>query len=130
MWTAIVSKLLGAFGTKVVEVYQQKKQLKHDVKIAELQGKIAWQNALTRRASESEGRDADWERLSIQNSGWKDELVIIVLTIPMVMVFIPGFDGYIAQGFEHLSNTPGWYRWLIVMIYAATYGIRVWRRKV
>ena len=129
MWETIVTKLLGTFSEKAADVYMQKRQLKHEVKMEELRGKAAWQRALTQRASESEGRDVDWESQSIANSGWKDEMVIIILSIPMVGTFIPGIQPYIAEGFRLLETTPQWYRWLVLMIYAATFGIRVWRRK-
>ena len=129
MWETIVGKLLGTFSEKAADVYMQKRQLKHEVKMEELRGKAAWQRALTQRASESEGRDVDWESQSIANSGWKDEMVIIILSIPMVGTFIPGIQPYIAEGFRLLETTPQWYRWLVLMIYAATFGIRVWRRK-
>jgi len=130
MWATLISNLLGTFSEKAADVYLQKQSLKHEAVMAKLKGKIAWQEALTRRASESEGRDHEWEVESIRNSGWKDELVIVVLTVPMVLVFVPGFEVYIMKGFEHLANTPEWYRWLIMMIYSATFGIRLWRRKL
>jgi len=130
MWTTIVSKLLGTFSEKVADVYIEKKRLQNELKMETLRGKIAYEEAKTRRASESEGRDHAWELESIRNSGWKDEMVIIVLSIPMVLVFIPGLEQYITAGFASLQTTPDWYRWLVVMIYAATFGIRIWRRKL
>jgi len=130
MWETIVGKLLGTFSETAAEVYMQKRKLKHERQMAKLRGKIAYEEAKVRRAEASEGRDHEWELESIRNSGWKDEMVIIVLSIPMVLVFIPGVEQYIQLGFQHLETTPDWYKWLIVMIYAATFGIRVWRRKV
>ena len=130
MWETLVAKLIGTVSEKAADLYMQRQDLKHEVKMEKLRGKAEWEAAKTRRASESEGRDADWESQSIANSGWKDELVIIVLTLPMVGVFIPGLQSYIADGFEKLEGTPDWYRWLIMMIYAATFGIRIWRRKL
>ena len=130
MWTTIVSKLLGTFSEKVADVYIEKKRLQNELKMETLRGKIAYEEAKTRRASESEGRDHAWELESIRNSGWKDEMVIIVLSIPMVLVLIPGLEQYITAGFASLQTTPDWYRWLVVMIYAATFGIRIWRRKL
>ena len=129
MWETIVGKLLGGFAPEVVGYYKQKVALKHEQEIAKIRGKIAWEEAQTKRAEASEGRDADWELESIRNSGWKDEMVIIILSIPMVGTFIPGIQPYIQTGFDQLGTTPEWYRWLVVMIYAATFGIRVWRRK-
>lgn len=132
MWTTIVAKLLpkiaGDIGGKVADYYIQKQQLKQERDLEKLRGKIAWEQAKTQRASESEGRDADWELESIRNSGWKDEYVLIILSIPLVLVFIPQTEPYILDGFNALAQTPDWYQWLIVMIFAAIYGIRIWRR--
>jgi hypothetical protein len=130
MWSSIVGALLGKVAPKVADYYMEKQKLKQEVELEVLRGKAEYERAKTQRASESEGRDHEWEIESIRNSGWKDELVIIVLSIPLVAVFVPGLEPYIANGFEHLASTPEWYRWLIMMIYAATFGIRVWRRKL
>lgn len=130
LWDSIVEAALGKFAPSIVGHYTKKMELKHQIEEKKLEGKIAWEMAKTKRAEASEGRDHDWEMMSIQNSGWKDELVLIVLTIPMILVFIPGFEVYVAKGFDHLAETPEWYRWLIMMIYAATFGIRIWRRKI
>ena len=130
MWSSIVGALLGKVAPKVADYYIEKNKLKQEVELEVLRGKRAYEEAKSKRASESEGRDHDWELASIQNSGWKDELVIIVLTIPMVLVFIPNLAPYVLEGFEILETTPDWYRWLILMIYAATFGIRIWRRKL
>lgn len=129
LWQSIVNGLLGKVAPAVAEHYRQKQEQKHLIEMEQLRGKQAWEEAKTRRASESEGRDHEWELESIRNSGWKDELVIIVLTIPLVLVFIPFTQPYVEEGFRQLSLTPDWYRWLIMTIYAATFGIRIWRRK-
>ena len=130
MWAKIIATLTGQTVEAVLEYKATTRKLKADIKLEELRGKAAYQRAKSERAEASEGRDHEWELESIRNSGWKDELVIIILSIPLVGVFIPGIETYVAQGFEHLEGTPDWYRWLIVMIYAATFGIRVWRRKL
>jgi len=130
MWSSIVGALLGKVAPKVADYYMQKDQLKQEVELEKLRGKAAYELQKTARAEASEGRDHEWEVESIRNSGWKDELVIIVLTIPLVMVFVPQLAPYVLEGFKILETTPDWYRWMIVMIYAATFGIRVWRRKL
>jgi len=130
MWSMIVGKLLGTVAPDIAAYYRQKKALEHERKLEKIRGKIAYEKAKSLRAENSEGRDHEWELESIRNSGWKDELVIIVLSIPLVAVFIPFLTPYVLEGFRVLETTPDWYRWMIVMIYAATFGIRVWRRKV
>lgn len=129
MWSGIVGALLQKVAPKVADYYMDKEEQKHLIEMEKLRGKQAWEEAKTRRASESEGRDHAWELESIRNSGWKDELVIIVLTIPLVLVFIPFTQPFVETGFRHLEMTPDWYRFLILSIYGATFGIRLWRRK-
>lgn len=129
MWETIVGKLLGGFGEEVAGYYRDRQRLKHERKLEQLRGKIAYEKAKSERAERSEGRDHEWEQMSIQNSGWKDEWVLVILSIPMVLVFVPYTQETILQGFAALETTPDWFRWLVLMIYAATYGIRIWRRK-
>ncbi len=73
--------------------------------------------------------DATWELEQIRASGWKDEYVLIVLSIPLIGCFIPGFDTYILRGFHVLGTTPTWYQFMIPMIFGAVFGIRMWRRQ-
>ena len=132
IWDAIVGGLLKTVAPKVAEHYTKKMELKHNLEMEVLKGKAAWEQAKTQRASESEGRDHDWEVESIRNSGWKDEWVLILLSIPLILVFFPYDWGApaVLSGFAVLETTPDWYRWLVMMIYAAIFGIRIWRRKM
>lgn len=129
IWDSIVGTLIGKVAPEVAGYYRDRQKLKHERELEKLRGKIEYEKAKSRRAELSEGYDADWETLSIQNSGWKDEATWVVLSIPMVAVFIPPLQPYVQNGFDTLQTLPEWYRWLVVMIYAATFGIRVWRRK-
>lgn len=129
MWSTIVSSLLGSVAPSVAEYYIDKQKLKHERKLEQIRGKIAYEKAKTQRASESEGRDHDWEIESIRNSGIKDEWILLLLSIPLVLVFIPYTQPYVMDGFRVLETTPEWYRWLILLIFTSVYGIRIWRRK-
>ena len=122
--------MLGKVAPEVAGYYRDKQKLKHERELEKLRGKIEYEKAKTVRASESEGRDHEWEQMSIQNSGWKDEWVLIILSIPLIFVFIPQTQQTVLQGFQALEQTPDWFRWLVVMIYCATYGIRFWRRRM
>lgn len=61
-------------------------------------------------------------------SSYKDEYTLIVVSIPLVMAFIPGAAHYVMEGFESFSKTPMWYQIMVQTIFYATYGIRLWRR--
>jgi len=130
MWAKIIATLTGQTVEAVLEYKNTKRKLQAEIELEKLRGKAEWERAKSQRASESEGRDAEWEKLSIENSGWKDEWVLILLSIPLVMVFIPYTQSTIMDGFAVLETTPDWYRWLVLLIFTAIYGIRVWRRKL
>ena len=128
MLTKIIATLTGQTVGAVLEYKAAKAKLKGEIALETLRGKAAWEAAKTQRASESEGYDHDWEMASINNSGWKDELVLIILSIPMITSFIPWTQAATQAGFDSLATTPLWYRTTVMSIYLATFGLRLWRR--
>lgn len=69
--------------------------------------------------------DASWDRLSIENSGWKDEWFTILLSIPMILCFIPGGAEYVSAGFTALStSTPEWYQYAFLVAVASSFGFK------
>jgi len=130
MWSSVVGALLGKVAPKVADYYIAKQEKKFELKLKKIDVAIAREEAKQKRISESEARDDGWERAQIANSGWKDEYVLIILSIPLVLSFIPWTVAYVQMGFAALAQTPEWYRWLILLIFTAIYGIRVWRRKI
>ena len=130
MWAKIIATLTGQTVEAVLEYKSAKAKAKADIQLEILRGKAAYQAAKTQRAENSEGRDAEWESQSIANSGWKDEWVLIVLSLPMILSFIPYTQPFVVSGFIALNDTPLWYRTTVMTIYLATFGIRLWRRDV
>jgi hypothetical protein len=130
MWAKIVATLTGQTVEAVLEYKQAKAKAKADIELEKLRGKAAYEKAKTQRAENSEGRDHEWEMESIRNSGWKDEWVLIVLSIPMILAFIPATVVYVQMGFAALEQTPVWYRAVVASVYLATFGLRLWRRDV
>ena len=75
--------------------------------------------------------------MSQMNLTWKDEYILILLSIPVIMCFVPDlvimghlFSPQTAalKGFSILDQTPEWYKWSITGIIAAVYGLRTWKR--
>lgn len=132
IWDAVVSGLLGKVAPAVAEHYRQKQEQKHLIEMEQLRGKQAYEIAKTKRAEMSEGRDHEWElqRLEDARHSWKDEWVLILLSIPLVLVFIPQGRPVVEAGFMALEKTPMWYQGMIVVIFMAVFGIRKWRRNV
>ena len=130
MLAKLIASLTGQTVGAVLEYRVERRRLKNEIKLEEMRGKAEWERAKTKRAEASEGRDHDWEMLSIRNSGYKDEWVLGLVSIPMILSFIPSTQPIVQSGFETLEGTPPWYRMLVMSVMLAVYGIRWWRRKM
>lgn len=126
----ILSNLLGGgLGEAAVGYFAKRAELKQQLALARLEGEIAVEKAKAEYRCKDLEYDNAWELEQIKNSGWKDEYVLVLLSIPLILVFVPFAQPYVLNGFAVLDQCPEWYRWLLVMIFAAVYGIRVWRRQ-
>jgi hypothetical protein len=43
--------------------------------------------------------------------------------------FIPSVAPHVLRGFEILDSTPSYFRLLVVVVFGAIYGVRMWRRQ-
>jgi len=124
-WLSLLGGIPEAIGT----YFNERQKLRSVEKVR----KMEFEDALHKRRcdliSQGLAADASWEIEQIRNSGNKDEWVLFLLSIPLVGCFIPGIAAYILAGFEILETTPEWYRWLIMLIFTAIFGIRIWRRQ-
>ncbi|KKL23156.1 hypothetical protein LCGC14_2428190, partial [marine sediment metagenome] len=99
-------KLLGWLGSgpaeQIAGYFKQKAALKQQLKLAKLNGKIAFQTAKYQAKAQSQADVHSWEMAQIANSGIKDEIVLAVLLMPYVGAFIPGVQEYVLTGFKYL----------------------------
>ncbi len=74
--------------------------------------------------------DMNWEMEFARQAAtsWKDEYTLLIVSIPAVGAFVPGFVEYINAGFAALNTTPVWYQILLSSMFLATIGVRFWRR--
>lgn len=124
----LLAAVTGNVGAEAVDYFKQRQALNYQLKLAKLQGEIDYEKANTAAWLQTAQHDADWELAQIKNSGWKDEYVLVLLSIPLVLVFIPYTQPYVLAGFAALEQCPGWFQLLLCSVFAATYGIRWWRR--
>ena len=125
----MLKELLGGLGGKVVDAVSARGERKHEEKVKKLEIEAERHKTKLEMAMKGQQMDNSWELEQIRNSGWKDEFVLLILSIPLILSFIPGTVSYVEDGFRALSQTPDWYQWLILAVFAAIYGIRIWRRK-
>jgi len=66
---------------------------------------------------------ADMVRTEGLKGTWKDEYVLILLSIPVIMCFVPGYDGYVLAGFIALDATPTWFQYMIISVFSVSAGV-------
>ncbi len=99
---------------------------KADKQAAEAQLKLTEAEAKAKIMLSEQTSVADWERIMAEGSksSWKDEFFVIVLSIPLVLAFIPGAEGIVDRGFEQLAKAPDWYFYSLGIAISASFGIR------
>ena len=117
----ILTPILGIFGDWL--------KGRREIARAVTEGKIETTRAVTqaniRLAETQQEIDNDWNKASISNSGWRDEWFTILLSIPMVMCFVPGGAPYVADGFSALrEHTPDWYQYAFLVAVASSFGFK------
>lgn len=90
-----------------------------------LQGKQKIQEAKIEQQVKVMEKEASWDELQAQASAssWKDEWLTLLISIPLIMAFIPGAEEYVTAGFAVLTNTPEWYQLMVGVVFAASFGI-------
>jgi len=127
---SIVGSLLTGVPQAVADYFNTKQVLEAQ----EAQRKMEYEDAVHKRKIElitaGLAADMNWEMEFARQAGssWKDEYTLLVVSIPLVLAFIPGLDVYVKAGFESFSATPLWYQIMVQVLFYATYGIRFWRR--
>ena len=102
-----------------------------------MQGQIEKQKAKatlaqTKAAAEAEimktaaTHDSKWEIIMAQGTqnSWKDEVITIVVLIPTILVFIPGMEDVVKNGFQRLNELPEWYQNALMIAICASFGIK------
>lgn len=97
-----------------------------DVVSTWLKGKQAVAEAKIDREVKALTNESNWDLVQAEagKESWKDEWLTILVSIPMVLAFIPGMDEYLRLGFSVLASCPEWYQYLVGVVFAASFGIR------
>ena len=70
--------------------------------------------------------EIDWDLEAIKGSknSLKDEWLVFLFSIPMILAFIPGAEGIVENGFKQLESMPEWYQYSLGAIIASSLGLR------
>ena len=117
MWFSAIKLALNA-GT---HIYKKKKETQ--MRMADAQYMHAEKMA---RGEES----YQGKLLESRQSDWKDEFVLVVLTLPILVIAYgvfsddPGASAKIKEFFEQFQQLPSWFTNLCILVVASIYGIK------
>ncbi len=125
-----VFKGLLNFASEPLTEWQRRKTIKVEAN-AELKkldhaAKVAAATARLEHAKKGQliNFDLDQQAMNNMQKSWKDELVLIVFLLPMIMAFIPGTAQAVLAGFNIIKQMPEWYVAIIIGMVIVIYGLR------
>ena len=97
------------------------KKQEHKTKMATMKHELKEKVLTTQIAA-----DVDIDKINTETmaTSWKDEFVLIMFSVPVIMCFIPKMDVYVTAGFMDLKETPVWYQVIFVVMCLTIYGQR------
>ena len=114
----LLKPLLGVAGDMIKGVVATKKA-KSEAKLTEIK-------AATALKEQQIAGKVSWEASAVDQmkGSWKDELSLVVLLAPAVLVFIPGCQEYVRRGFIALQELPSYYQNLLYIAISSSFGMK------
>ena len=114
----LLKPLLGVAGDMIKGVVATKKA-KSEAKLTEIK-------AATALKEQQIAGKVSWEASAVDQmkGAWKDELSLVVLLFPAVLVFVPGCQEYIRTGFVALQDLPSYYQNLLYIAISSSFGMK------
>lgn len=96
----------------------KRQEMEHEREVATTRARID-------RIKQGDEQAAELDMLSLRTRGYKDDYLLFLATIPVIMTFAGGeYAAQAAAGFAALSTLPEWYMWILLGIYIDTFGFR------
>ena len=94
--------------------------------------KMLMADAQMKHAEKMASGETDYQGklLEARQSDWKDEFVLVVLTLPILVIAYgvfsddPGASAKIKEFFEQFQQLPSWFTNLWILVVASIYGIK------
>ena len=117
MWGLLLKPLLGV-ASSAVSGFIETKKLKQEAKVTKIK-------ADTKLMKDKIAGKVAWEQSAVDQmkGSWKDELSLIVLLLPAVLIFTP-FQEHIHRGFVALQDLPSYYHNLLYIAISASFGMK------
>lgn len=110
--------------TTIITNYQKKKKAKLD---SELRINEAKTNSTVKRLETGQQGDIAWENTALNNTGIKDEVMMVVILLPMVMCFFPGGAELVKTGFLAMKESlPDYWIHAFYALIGVSFGVKKW----
>ncbi|MGF1841556.1 hypothetical protein [Vibrio atlanticus] len=76
------------------------------------------------RLQNGEEQVSSLDDISVRYRGFKDEFILLVVFVPLILSFIPNYAPYVEQGFDALQNIPNPYWFVVGAVVVDTLGMR------
>ena len=118
MLQLLLKPLIGV-ASNAVSGFIETKKLKQEAKVTKIK-------ADTKLMQDQIAGKVAWEASAVDQmqGSWKDELILICLLGPAVLVFIPGMTDHVHAGFIALQSLPDYYKHLLYIACSASFGIK------
>ena len=80
--------------------------------------------AQVKRLQSGDEQAADLDRVSLKDRGLKDEFILLVVFVPLILSFIPDYAEYVQEGFKALEFVPEYYWYIVGAVVIDTFGFR------
>lgn len=117
-----LSSVLG-FISEPIKGWQERKTLKVQHK-NELE--VLVHTAKIEAIKTGQTQDYDLDKIAMQNmnKSWKDEIVLAIFLMPLVLAFFPDYVENVKAGFQAIEQMPTWYMSVIIGMIIVIYGMR------
>lgn len=122
MYIPIITSIIdgvGSYFKTQQEIKKVKVEATKKVLVAEAEAKIK------RLEKESEQDfNLDFQAIRNMEKSFKDELILIVFLVPMILAFYKPLADDILKGFDVIKQMPDWYQYIIIGMVVVIFGMR------
>ena len=117
MFNMLIGPIANIVGD-TVKGFVETKKAKAELKVTEIK-------AATKLKEDQIAGKVAWEQSAVDQmkGSWKDEVALIVLLLPAVLVFTP-LQEHVHRGFLALQDLPSYYHNLLYIAISASFGIK------
>lgn len=117
----ITSFLLGKPIEAVITYFTDRQKFAAQAKAQKIEIDAALHTKRIENIAADRAAEVEWNKHSAANSGWKDEYLTIVLSLPMIGAFFPFLVEHIRTGFAVLETLPSWYQGGVMLMISSAF---------